>query len=413
MTRLDDALRDNQARNRIRELRAILPFAIPEDAYRSSAQVVEQERLIAEQRHNFTGHVSRTRWTADMRPEAIATLQRYAVIAEPVVLIAIPPADFLALAFPDGSFLRDASALVATVPYFAVAAQESQGLLLFEWTWTAPPEGTWGELATFSTFRQLPELREEDWFEVEDGGGDFLARLREQARRWPALPGTTAEDTFGWQRSEGLITYADVVDHARHRVTASYRVDYDGERVLAARVSGEHVDQWSLFGPTLPEGDDPVELARGGPVECADAAAAWYLERLSPARPPVLTPQESGPYEALRAELAADREALAAAPAAWLRWWDARGGIELRMLLMSAWDPVGVNDASSAWDEYDDYLPAVANALRSTTGADARTDAVAACLHHVEREFMGRTTEPNRYVAQLIVAWYAWSMPAR
>jgi len=63
-------------------------------------------------------------------------------------------------------------------------------------TWTAPPEGTWAELATFSKFRQMPQLHDDDWFEVE-------------------------------------------------------------------------------------EGDAPVELARGGRVECADAAAAWQPERLS------------------------------------------------------------------------------------------------------------------------------------
>ncbi len=32
---------------------------------------------------------------------------------------------------------------------------------------------------------------------------------------------------------------------------------------------------------------------------------------------------------------------------------------ELRCILMTAWDPIRVGDAAEAWDEYDEYRPAL------------------------------------------------------
>jgi hypothetical protein len=51
---------------------------------------------------------------------------------------------------------------------------------------------------------------------------------------------------------------------------------------MAARVSGEHVDQGSFFRGTRPEGDDPVEIACGTARECAEAAADWFRGQLVP-----------------------------------------------------------------------------------------------------------------------------------
>jgi hypothetical protein len=66
------------------------------------------------------------------------------------------------------------------------------------------------------------------------------------------------------------------------RVQASFRVDFDGNRAMAARVASEHVDQGSLFGGERPEGDDPVQLASGSPHDCAAAAADWFRRQLTP-----------------------------------------------------------------------------------------------------------------------------------
>ncbi|MDA0179396.1 hypothetical protein OJ997_03735 [Solirubrobacter phytolaccae] len=272
--RLERALRDNQARR-------VVP-ALPGGVARSSEQVEHLERLVAEQRENFTSQVSRRRWTVDLREEALATLRRHAVIAEPVVLIGLEPHAFFALALPDAGFLQQPEALVDDVGYFAVVAESGAGLLIFEWYWNAPPEGQWGELATWGSFR-TPTPPEDDWFEVWPRCEAFLARLREHARVWPDLRATVREGTGGWFRDDFVITYADVDDVDVHAVARSYRVDFDGQRALAAEVESEQVDLGNLFKPDeiYPDGDDPVEIAHGTPEECADAAAAWYLEQLS------------------------------------------------------------------------------------------------------------------------------------
>lgn len=105
--------------------------------------------------------------------------------------------------------------------------------------------------------------------------------MREQAGRWRPLTTTGPLDTGGWTRPGFLITYADRSDRDHSAVQASYRVDFDRGRALAARVASQHVDQGSFFGGEQPEGDDPVELASGTPAECADAAAAWFYGQLT------------------------------------------------------------------------------------------------------------------------------------
>jgi hypothetical protein len=58
--------------------------------------------------------------------------------------------------------------------------------------------------------------------------------------------------------------------------------------------------------------------------------------------------------KAIQAERKADREHVAGAPEDWHEWGRARGQDELRCILMTAWDPIGVGDEPGAWDEYDD-----------------------------------------------------------
>lgn len=46
----------------------------------------------------------------------------------------------------------DGQSRVTEVPYLAVLAQSGSGGLIFEWAWTDPREGDWGELATWGGF---------------------------------------------------------------------------------------------------------------------------------------------------------------------------------------------------------------------------------------------------------------------
>lgn len=121
-----------------------------------------------------------------------------------------------------------------------------------------------------------------EWFEVEDAGHEaFVAALRACAASWPPREGTTPVDAGGWVMDDGfLITYADVSDPTQNVILDSFRVDFDGTRALAARVSSEHVQTGSLLTSDRPEGDSPVELATGDPEECAAAAAAWYHRQI-------------------------------------------------------------------------------------------------------------------------------------
>jgi hypothetical protein len=106
-------------------------------------------------------------------------------------------------------------------------------------------------------------------------------------------------------------------------------------------------------------------------------------------------------------------EQVAHGPDDWLRWWRAIGEPQLRCILMTAWDPIGVSDAPEAWDEYDDYVPGVAYRLRDAKDEDAATERVADYLNHIERDFMDGLPEEraraNGYIAAALVAWHEWS----
>lgn len=97
----------------------------------------------------------------------------------------------------------------------------------------------------------------------------------------------------------------------------------------------------------------------------------------------------------------------------WVRWWRLTGERELRCILMTAWDPIGVGDAPEAWDEYESYAPGLARRLRDATGPDDGATAVAEYLNHIERDFMENLTEERRrangYLADSLVAWHEWS----
>jgi hypothetical protein len=79
------------------------------------------------------------------------------------------------------------------------------------------------------------------------------------------------------------------------------------------------------------------------------------------------------------------------------------------MLLMTHWDPIGVNGIAEASDEYDSYLGPLAEKLRE--GADAR--AVREYLSEIQTERMGLSTTPDRLtdVGEQVAGWYSVLLP--
>jgi hypothetical protein len=89
----------------------------------------------------------------------------------------------------------------------------------------------------------------------------------------------------------------------------------------------------------------------------------------------------------------------------WHRWWKTRGARELRVLLMTYWDPIGVNGTPEASDEYDSYLGPLAKKLRE--GADART--VCQYLSEIQTERMEIPAGADQLadVGERVVSWYS------
>jgi len=92
----------------------------------------------------------------------------------------------------------------------------------------------------------------------------------------------------------------------------------------------------------------------------------------------------------------------------WHRWWKTRGASELRRLLMTYWDPIGVNGIPEASDEYDSYLGPLAEKLRE--GADAH--GVSEYLSEIQSQRMGLSTTPDRLtdVGERVLSWYSVEM---
>lgn len=96
----------------------------------------------------------------------------------------------------------------------------------------------------------------------------------------------------------------------------------------------------------------------------------------------------------------------------WRAWWRERGERELRCILMTAWDPIGVGDTPAAWDEYDGYAPQIARALRETVDPDESAAQVARHLGDAERRMEMHTDQSrmaNARLARSLVAWHEWS----
>lgn len=113
---------------------------------------------------------------------------------------------------------------------------------------------------------------------------------------------------------------------------------------------------------------------------------------------------------ALREELANAQSLHDLAPEDWRRWWDRSGASELRCIVMTSWDVLGVMEFG-IWDEYDAYLVSVGNRLRLCP-ADRAVSEIVGFLSHVQLDFIGMSTarpELHRDAATTIVGWYGWS----
>jgi hypothetical protein len=87
----------------------------------------------------------------------------------------------------------------------------------------------------------------------------------------------------------------------------------------------------------------------------------------------------------------------------WRRWWKERGEDELRALLMTAWDPIGVKDEPRAADEYDSYMLPLARKLREGAAAED----VAAFLDTAESQMGSEEIPRNAAAADHILQWYS------
>jgi hypothetical protein len=83
-------------------------------------------------------------------------------------------------------------------------------------------------------------------------------------------------------------------------------------------------------------------------------------------------------------------------------WWKRRGGREMREMLLTLWDPIGVFDAEEAQDEYDSYSGRLSRLL--SEGADK--EQLTATLG-IFREHMGLgPSEADAWVAEHLLAWH-------
>ena len=92
----------------------------------------------------------------------------------------------------------------------------------------------------------------------------------------------------------------------------------------------------------------------------------------------------------------------------WHRWWKTRGDRGLRRLLLTYWDPIGVNGIPEASDEYDSYLGPLAKKLRE--GANA--NGISEYLSEIQTERMEIPARADQlaYVSERVVGWYAAEM---
>jgi hypothetical protein len=84
---------------------------------------------------------------------------------------------------------------------------------------------------------------------------------------------------------------------------------------------------------------------------------------------------------------------------------------QLRELVMTTWDPIGVHlpengpeERALYWNEYDDYLPTI----RARLDAGEDIDWLVSNLTHIRTELMGLSPRPDldQAAARAIVDWH-------
>jgi len=90
-------------------------------------------------------------------------------------------------------------------------------------------------------------------------------------------------------------------------------------------------------------------------------------------------------------------------------WWKKDGARGLRLILMGAWDPIGVADAPQAQDEYDSYLGPLVGLLRD----GAEEEQVTSYLAEIRTERMGMAprTSDDRRAARAVMDWWRQEKP--
>jgi hypothetical protein len=95
----------------------------------------------------------------------------------------------------------------------------------------------------------------------------------------------------------------------------------------------------------------------------------------------------------------------------WCRWYKRRGAGRLRHILMQTWDPIGVSGWPSARDEYDNYVPGVAEKLHT----QAEVSDLADFLESIRTKTMGLQIDRSADMATAgrLSAWYTKEMSSR
>ena len=91
----------------------------------------------------------------------------------------------------------------------------------------------------------------------------------------------------------------------------------------------------------------------------------------------------------------------------WYTWWKHSGTRELREILMSEWDPIGVADISEAQDEYDTYVGQIAERLRKGESGDEIGEYLIWAEGRMGLSATDAARERDRELGARLVSWHS------